>query len=79
MEEYEEAAEVIIQSNGATALVFFLALFLVYFFENVFGVKGFWKFVVAAIVAFLFRNYWYIVWNWIETGLTIWGLDGLIH
>lgn len=68
-----------IQSNGAVALVFFSTLFLVFFFENIFGAKGFWKVVVAAVVAFLFRNYWYIVWGAVISGLETWGLGDLIH
>lgn len=86
MEEYTEVAtdeyveEVTTQSDPATALVFFMVLFAVFYFENIFGIKGwFWKTLVAIVVAFLFRQYWYIPWGAILNGLEIWGLGDLIH
>lgn len=77
----EEQVEVdTIQSDGATALVFFMALFAVFFFENIFGIKGwFWKTLAAVVVAFLFRQYWYIPWGAILSALEVWGLGDLIH
>jgi hypothetical protein len=68
-----------IQSNGSTFLVFLLAFFFFHFFEDLFGLKGVFKVLAAGGIAFLYRNYWSIVWTTLLELMVAYDLGGLIR
>ncbi|ERP31060.1 hypothetical protein [Chitinivibrio alkaliphilus] len=71
--------EVVVQSNGATAVVFFAALFFFHFFEDLFGLRGFFKVIAAAVVAYLYRVYWGLLWAQVLHAMVAFGLGDLIQ
>ncbi|MGM0462606.1 MAG: hypothetical protein ACQEQ4_09350 [Fibrobacterota bacterium] len=68
-----------IQSNGSTLLVFFFVFLFFHFFEDLFGLKGVFKVIAAGVIAFLYRNYWYVVWTTLLELMVAYGLGDLIR
>ncbi len=77
LEVASKATESIVQSGLATAGAFIVAFVFLTFFEDLFKVKGFFRFLLAGLIAYLFYEYWYIVLEKIEAGLEVFGLKSV--
>lgn len=71
------AIETVIQTWPATIGVFVAIFFFLSFFNDLFGVRGIFKVLVSAGIAFLFRNYWYLLIHKVVEILKIFGLEPL--
>ncbi|MGM0444571.1 MAG: hypothetical protein ACQEQV_10325 [Fibrobacterota bacterium] len=69
----------LISAHGSSIVVFIIALFFFVFFEDLTGIRGFFRVFAAAVVTWLFDSYGHVVWNIILDLMRTYGLGDLIR